>query len=195
MLGRIEDGYAQLANVSADIAHELRTPVTNLVTQTEVAVGQARSAEEYREILYSNLEEFGRLNRMVNDMLFLAQTENAPDNLRLETLNLTETIQGLFEYFEAWVEDQGVALQTRGQVTAVKADRELLRRAISNLLSNAIRYTPRGNIVTVRLYQDLRTTTISVEYPGQKIPTIYLPCLFISIHYSDMSRQHYYTVT
>src|SRR5690625_6336491 len=100
MLGRIEDGYAQLANVSADIAHELRTPVTNLITQTEVAVGQARSAEEYREILYSNLEEFGRLNRMVNDMLFLAQTENAPDNLRLETLNLTETIQGLFEYFE-----------------------------------------------------------------------------------------------
>lgn len=190
MLGRIEDGYAQLANVSADIAHELRTPVTNLITQTEVAVGQARSAEEYREILYSNLEEFGRLNRMINDMLFLAQTENAPDNLRLETLNLTETIQGLFEYFEAWVEDQGVALQTRGQVTAVKADRELLRRAISNLLSNAIRYTPRGNIVTVRLYQDLHTTTISVENPGQKIPTEELPRLFNRFHRSDPSRQH-----
>lgn len=190
MLGRIEEGYAQLANVSADIAHELRTPVTNLITQTEVAVGQARSAEEYREILYSNLEEFGRLNRMINDMLFLAQTENAPDNLRLETLNLTETIQGLFEYFEAWVEDQGVALQTRGQVTAVKADRELLRRAISNLLSNAIRYTPRGNIVTVRLYQDLRTTTISVENPGQKIPTEELPQLFNRFYRSDPSRQH-----
>lgn len=190
MLGRIEEGYAQLANVSADIAHELRTPVTNLITQTEVAVGQARSAEEYREILYSNLEEFGRLNRMINDMLFLAQTENAPDKLRLETLNLTETIQGLFEYFEAWVEDQGVALQTRGQVTAVKADRELLRRAISNLLSNAIRYTPRGNIVTVRLYQDLRTTTISVENPGQKIPTEELPQLFNRFYRSDPSRQH-----
>ena len=190
MLGRIEDGYAQLANVSADIAHELRTPVTNLITQTEVAVGQARSAEEYREILYSNLEEFGRLNRMINDMLFLAQTENAPDNLRLETLNLTETIQGLFEYFEAWVEDQGVSLQTRGQVTAVKADRELLRRAISNLLSNAIRYTPRGNVVTVRLHQDLRTTTISVENPGQKIPTEELPRLFNRFHRSDPSRQH-----
>src|SRR5690625_7801976 len=108
---------------------------------------------------------------MVNDMRFCSETVNAPDNLRLETLDLTETIQGLVEYFEVWVEDQGVALQTRGQVTAVKADRELLRRAISNLLSNAIRYTPRGNIVTVRLYQDLRTTTISVENPGQKIPT------------------------
>lgn len=63
MLGRLEDGYAQLANVSADIAHELRTPVTNLTTQTEVAVGQVRPADEYREILYSNLEELGRLNR------------------------------------------------------------------------------------------------------------------------------------
>ena len=99
----IEDGFEQLANFSADIAHELRTPVTNLMTQTEVVLGQARSADEYREILYSNLEEFGRLNRTINDMLFLAQTENDPGNLNLESVNLKDAIQGLFEYFEALV--------------------------------------------------------------------------------------------
>lgn len=189
MLGRIEDGYAQLANVSADIAHELRTPVTNLTTQTEVAVGQSRSADEYREILYSNLEEFGRLNRMINDMLFLAQTDNALDSLRLEAVDLTETIQGLFEYFDAWVEEQGVLLQLRGQVAAVRADREMLRRAISNLLSNAIRYTQRGKVVTVRLHQDMRTTTISVENPGQKIQPEELPHLFNRFYRADPSRQ------
>jgi two-component system heavy metal sensor histidine kinase CusS len=189
MLGRIEEGYAQLANVSADIAHELRTPVTNLTTQTEVAVGQTRSVDEYREILYSNLEEFGHLSRMINDMLFLAQTESAPDDLHLETVNLTETIQGLFEYFEAWVEDQGVSLQLKGRAAPIRADREMLRRALSNLLSNAIRYTPRGETVTVRLSQNEQTTTISVENPGEKISAEELPRLFNRFYRGDPSRQ------
>jgi two-component system heavy metal sensor histidine kinase CusS len=189
MLGRIEEGYAQLANVSADIAHELRTPVTNLTTQTEVAVGQARSADEYREILYSNLEEFGRLNRMINDMLFLAQTESAPADLHLETVNLTETIQGLFEYFEAWVEDQGVSSQLKGRAAPIRADQGMLRRALSNLLSNAIRYTPRGETVTVTLSQNEQTTTISVENPGEKISEEELPRLFNRFYRGDPSRQ------
>ena len=189
MLGRIEEGYAQLANVSADIAHELRTPVTNLITQTEVAVGQARSADEYREILYSNLEEFGRLNRMINDMLFLAQTESAPADLHLETVNLTETIQGLFEYFEAWVEDQGVSSQLKGRAAPIRADQGMLRRALSNLLSNAIRYTPRGETVTVTLSQNEQTTTISVENPGEKISEEELPRLFNRFYRGDPSRQ------
>lgn len=189
MLGRIEEGYAQLANVSADIAHELRTPVTNLTTQTEVAVGQARSANEYREILYSNLEEFGRLNRMINDMLFLAQTESAPADLYLETVNLTETIQGLFEYFEAWMEDQGVSSQLKGRAAPIRADQEMLRRALSNLLSNAIRYTPRGETVTVTLSQNEQITTISVENPGEKISAEDLPRLFNRFYRGDPSRQ------
>lgn len=189
MLGRIEDGYSQLANVSADIAHELRTPVTNLMTQTEVAVGQSRSAEEYREILYSNLEELGRLKRMINDMLFLAQTENAPDSLHLETVNLARIIHGLFEYFEAFAEDNGIALKLIGEVDAITADREMLLRAISNLLSNAIRYTPRGSGVTIRLQQDAEATSISVENPGPKIPPEALSRLFDRFYRVDPSRQ------
>ena len=89
MLARIEEGFTRLSHFSADIAHELRTPVTNLVTQTHVALGQPRSNEEYREILYSNLEEFDRMGRMIGDMLFLAQTENDPRNLRLSTIDLS----------------------------------------------------------------------------------------------------------
>jgi len=189
MLGRIEDGFAQLENFSADIAHELRTPVTNLTTQTEVAVGQLRSADEYREVLYSNLEELGRLNRMINDMLFLAQTENDPGNLNLESLDLEETARGLFEYFEAWVEERGVSLELQGSVAPIRVDREMLRRALSNLLSNAIRYTPRGAAVIVRVSQDEQNTTISVENPGERIPAEELPRLFTRFYRADPSRQ------
>lgn len=178
MLGRIEDGFEQLANFSADIAHELRTPVANLMTQTEVVLGQARSADEYREILYSNLEEFGRLNRTINDMLFLAQTENDPGNLNLESVNLKDAIQGLFEYFEALVEERGVKLEVRGQSVPVRGDREMLRRALSNLISNAIRYTPNGRTITVRFMQNDRDVVISVENPGEKIPTEELSRIF-----------------
>ncbi|HIY71203.1 MAG TPA: Cu(+)/Ag(+) sensor histidine kinase [Candidatus Luteimonas excrementigallinarum] len=189
MLGRLEDGYAQLANVSADIAHELRTPVTNLTTQTEVAVGQVRPADEYREILYSNLEELGRLNRMINDMLFLAQTENSPENIRVEELDVAETIQGLFEYFDAWVEDRGVSLQLLGTASHVHADKEMLRRALSNLLSNAIRYTPSGKEVSVRVSQGADATTICVENPGPRIDPKDLANLFSRFYRADPSRQ------
>lgn len=189
MLGRIEDGYAQLANVSADIAHELRTPVTNLTTQTEVAVGQARSAEEYREILYSNLEELGRLSRMINDMLFLAQTENSPENIRVEELDVAETVRGLFEYFDAWVEERGVSLELLGTSARIHADKEMLRRALSNLLSNAIRYTPAGKTVTVQIDQGRDATRIRVENPGQKIDAKDLAHLFSRFYRADPSRQ------
>lgn len=189
VLGRIEDGFLRLANFSADIAHELRTPVTNLTTQTEVALGQTRSAVEYREILYSNLEELNRMSRMISDMLFLAQTENDPGNINLADVDLTELVKGVFEYFEAWAEDRGVSLQLRGWAAPIRANREMLLRALSNLLSNAIRYTPRDASVTVRLTQDASATTIIVENPGEKLPAEALPRLFDRFYRADPSRQ------
>lgn len=166
MLARIEDGFVRLANFSADIAHELRTPVTNLTTQTEVALGQPRSAGEYREVLYSNLEELGRMSRMISDMLFLAQTENDRGNLRLTDVDLGELVKGVFEYFEAWAEDRRVSLQLLGTAGPVRADREMLLRALSNLVSNAIRHTPLDAAVTVKLVQDMSITTVTIENPG-----------------------------
>lgn len=189
LLARLEDGFAQLANFSADIAHELRTPVTNLTTQTEVALGQARSAEEYREILYSNLEEFGRLNRMINDMLFLAQTENAPDALKREDVDLSATVRDLFDYFEAWCEERGVRLELTGAVAPIRADREMLRRALGNLLSNAIRYTPAGESVCVSLSDAGEGVRIGVTNPGPAIPAADLPRIFNRFYRADPSRQ------
>ncbi|MBA3034233.1 MAG: heavy metal sensor histidine kinase [Gammaproteobacteria bacterium] len=189
MLERIEESFGRLANFSADIAHELRTPITNLMTQTQVALSNARSIEEYREILYSNLEEYERMAQMVGDMLFLAKTDNGqlkPSNTRVD---LTQEIQELFEYFEAWAEERGVHLALAGTAPAVTGDRLMLRRAISNLLSNAIRHTAHGNAVTVRLTAHGDYTSLTVENPGDEIPTAHLPRLFDRFYRPDPSRQ------
>jgi two-component system heavy metal sensor histidine kinase CusS len=189
MLGRLEDGFRQLSNFSADIAHELRTPVTNLTTETEVALRQARGVEEYREILYSNLEEFERMRMMIADMLFLAKTENNNSLLNLQDVDLAKEVNGLFEFFEAWAEDRGVTLRLEGAASKVQGDPLMLRRALSNLLSNAIRYTQRGCAVTVRLTSQNGGTLIAAENPGDDIAAEHLPHLFERFYRVDPSRQ------
>lgn len=189
MLARIEDGFVTLSNFSADIAHELRTPVTNLVTQTQVALNQYRSAEEYREILYSNLEEFERMGRMISDMLFLAQTENDSGNLRLVQVDVGKMVRGLFDYFEALAEDKGITLYLKGQSSPILADKEMLLRALTNLLSNAIRHAPHGASVSVFLTQNDQITTISVENPGEPIPETAIAKIFDRFFRVDPARQ------
>ncbi|HCL3169227.1 TPA: heavy metal sensor histidine kinase [Pseudomonas aeruginosa] len=189
MLARIEEGFARLSHFSADIAHELRTPVTNLVTQTHVVLGQPRSAEEYREILYSHLEEFDRMSRMIADMLFLAQTENDPRNIRMSQVDLSALVRGLFDYYEALADDRHITLSLKGAVEPVLADREMLSRAIGNLLSNAIRYTPREARIIVTLKQDDQGTVIRVENPGERISDADLPKLFDRFYRADPARQ------
>ncbi|GGI16963.1 Cu(+)/Ag(+) sensor histidine kinase [Oxalicibacterium faecigallinarum] len=189
MLGRIEDGFAKLANFSADIAHELRTPVTNLSTQTQVALGQVRTVDEYREVLYSNLEEFDRMSLMIGDMLFLAQTENDPRNLRLAKTDIGMLVQGLFDYFGVLAEDADITLSKVGKAKPIYADRDMMLRALSNLLSNAIRYSASGSSVLVRLHQDEKLTIISVENPGEQIADDDLPKLFDRFFRTDPSRQ------
>lgn len=189
MLGRIESGFGKLSNFSADIAHELRTPITNLTTQTQVALSQPRGVDEYREILYSSLEEFERMAKMIGDMLFLAQTENDPGNLELTDVDIASEVKGLFDYYEAWAEDRGVSLKCEGSAPRVKADPPMLRRALGNLLTNAIRYTPRGAAVTVKLSANARSTVICVQNLGEEIASTHLPRLFDRFYRVDPSRQ------
>ena len=190
MLDRIEESFARLANFSADIAHELRTPITNLRTQTEVALSQWRDLEQYREVLYSNLEEYERMAKMVGDMLFLAQADNHQLQGERVKLNLVTEVQMLFEYFEAWAEERGVALVCTGSDMWVQGDRLMIRRALSNLISNAIRYTAAGQVVTVSLLVHSNDwVMIRVENPGLTIDPEHLPKLFDRFYRADPSRQ------
>ena len=188
MLARMEESFQRLSNFSADIAHELRTPITSLLTQTQVALGQSRNAEEYREILYSNIEEYERLAQMINDMLFLAKTDNNLYMPNAVSINLCDEVCDLFEYYEAWAEERGVALATEGSAT-IEGDKLMIRRALSNLLSNAIRHTPSGNVVHVNLMQSSnQQISITIENPGPTIAPEHIPRLFDRFYRADVSR-------
>ena len=190
MLERIGQSFERLSNFSADIAHELRTPVTNLRTQTQVALSRARSADDYREILYSNLEEYERMSTMIGDMLFLAQAEHQLIRPEQTEVDPGAEVGELFEYFEAWDEERGVGLQAVGDAPRIRGDRGMLRRALSNLLSNAIRHTAAGATVTVRFESDPSGwLEICVENPGTDIAAGHLPHLFDRFYRVDPSRQ------
>ncbi len=189
MLERIEESFRRLSHFAADIAHELRTPVTNLTTQTQVALSRTRSLEAYREILYSNLEEYERIGKMIGDMLFLAQADH--DLIRPEAadVDLGDEVQALFDYFEAWAEDRGVTLALRGEAPSVRGDQPMLRRALSNLVSNAVRHTRSGQTVAVTLAHSTDWIEIQVENPGIEIPAEHLPRIFERFYRVDPSRQ------
>jgi two-component system heavy metal sensor histidine kinase CusS len=150
MLERLESSFRRLSDFSADIAHELRTPVSNLMTQTEVALSHTRSPDEYREVLASNLEEYERIARMVSDMLFLAQAENGVLPRSLEAVNLADEARALIDFYEALAEEKGSAHRAcrRGERYC---DRLMIRRALSNLLSNALRHSRSGSLVEISI--------------------------------------------
>lgn len=189
MLGRMEDAFQRLSNYAADIAHELRTPITSLMTQTQVALSQARALDEYREILYSNIEEFERMAQMIGDMFFLAKADNGLSKPSITEVNLAGEVRAVFDYYEPWAEERSVSLALEGDAT-VAGDRLMLRRALSNLLSNAIRHTPSGEGVQVCIDSSGKESIIiSVENPGATISPEHIPRLFDRFYRVDTSRQ------
>jgi len=188
LLQRMEEAFIRLSNFSADIAHELRTPTTNLMTQTQVALSQARSVTEYQEILYSNMEEYERMAQMIGDMLFLAKADNGLNSLNTTDINIKNEIRNLFDYYEAWAEEFGVTLSLEGDAQ-INGDQLMLRRALSNLLSNAIRHTPAGNTVNVQLHRTHNEVCIVIQNPGNVIPEQHLSKLFDRFYRVDPSRQ------
>lgn len=188
MLGRLEDAFQRLSEFSSDIAHELRTPVSNLMTETEVALSKTRSAEEYREVLESNLEEYARLARMIGDMLFLAQSDNRQVVPNREDVDLGKEVARLLEFYEALAADKDVHLEAAGGAH-VTGDRLMLQRAVANLLTNAVRHTPAGGTVTVQLESDPRHCRLAVVNTGPGIPPEHLDRVFDRFYQVDPARR------
>jgi two-component system heavy metal sensor histidine kinase CusS len=189
MLARLEDSFRRLSEFSSDLAHELRTPISNLLTHTQVALQRSRSADEYREVLYSNIEEFERLARTISDMLFLAKADNGLIVPRTEVVDLANEVRDLFDYYDALVDERGVRLDLAGEGT-VQGERLMIRRAISNLLSNAVNHTPRGGKVSIRIErEDAGDVRVVVENNGDTIPAEHLSRLFDRFYRVDPARQ------
>jgi two-component system heavy metal sensor histidine kinase CusS len=189
MLSRLEDSFRRLSEFSSAIAHELRTPIANMMTQTPVALSRTRTADECREVLYSNAEEFDRLARMISDMPFLAKADHGLIVPQSEPIELATEVRDLFEFYDALADDQGIKLALAGQ-GEVSGDRLMIRRVVSNLLSNAINHTPRGGQVNVRIQRaGSGVVRLLVESPGEGIAPQHLLRIFDRFYRVDPSRQ------
>jgi two-component system heavy metal sensor histidine kinase CusS len=189
MLERLQRDFRRLSEFSSDLAHELRTPISNLLTQTQVTLAQQRDTPAYRETLASNAEEFQRLGRMVSDMLLLAKTEHGLALPHREPIALRPQVQALFDFHDVVADERDIALVLEGEATT-SGDKLMLRRAISNLLSNAIRHAPASTRVVVRLSQMRSEAALCVENAGPAIDPVHLPRLFDRFYRVDKSRVH-----
>jgi len=177
MLARLEDSFGRLAGFSSNLAHELRTPISNLMGQTQVALSRVRSPEEYREVLESNLEEYERLSRIVSDMLFLAEADHAQIGLRKAPVDLREEFERVAAFYEAHAEERGVTVDCQGSAV-IGADRRLVQRALSNVLSNAIRHTPKGGRVSASIREQAGGAIVAISNPGPGIEAKHLARIF-----------------
>ncbi len=189
MLERLQRDFQRLSEFSSDLAHELRTPISNLLTQTQVTLAQPRNSVTYRDTLASNAEEFQRLGRMVSDMLLLAKTQHGLALPHREPVALHRAAQALFDYFDVVAEEKSVTLVLEGQGTA-QGDRLMLQRAISNLLSNAIRHAPEHSRVRVLVSNTHGEASLCVDNVGPPIAPEHLPRLFDRFYRVDKSRAH-----
>lgn len=188
MLLRLAKSFAQLTQFSADLAHELRTPINNLRGESEVALSRSRSVDEYREILESNLEEYGRLSQIVETLLFLARAENTEIALHAARLDGRAELEAVCSYYEAMAEEKGVHLVCQGQ-GYLYADAQLFKRVISNLLRNALQHTPMGGEIRLSISQsDDGSAEIRVQDTGCGIAAEHLPKLFDRFYRVNAAR-------
>ena len=188
-LERVEQAYSRLESFNADVAHELRSPLTNLIGQTQVALTRGRSAEHYFEVLQSNLEELERLRSIINDMLFLASADQGSKATRLTEASLADEVATTLEYLDFILEDAQVQVHVSGDAQ-VRIEIAHLRRALINLLSNAVQHTGPGQVIEVHIEVEEHQVSIGVANPGSPIASEHLPRLFERFYRVDASRSN-----
>ncbi len=188
MLDRLEESFSRLSRFSADIAHELRTPVNGLMGAAEVILSKERTPEEYRHVIESSLEEYARLARMIESLLFLARAENREIQIERSSVGVYKEMENIRELYDAVAEESGVEVICRGD-TVVHAEPVLLQRAIANLLANALQHTPRGGRVILAA-ENLPdgSANISVSDTGSGIPVEHQPRIFDRFYRVDPAR-------
>lgn len=190
MFGRLQHGFSRLSEFSSDIAHEIRTPLTNIMTQTHVSLSSKRTAEEYEEILLSNVEELERLNKTIQDTLYLAKSENHLLHTNKDMLQLAEVIRPLLEFYEFMADEKEVCLELRGDGEQF-CDKQMLQRAVGNIVSNALRHCDVGSVVSIQIAEEGEEyNSIKIKNIGETIPESALAYLFDRFYRADKSRKH-----
>jgi two-component system heavy metal sensor histidine kinase CusS len=189
MLDRLQGSFSRLTQFSSDLAHELRTPINNLMGESQVALTRARDAGEYRAVLESGVEELERLSRMIENMLFLARAEHPETTVAAAWLDARAELDRVAEFYAMLADESRVRISRSGD-GMLWADPQLLRRALSNLLSNALRHTPAGSeiVMTVSATPD-GMTILTVRNPGAPIPAQDLPRVFDRFYRVEPARE------
>lgn len=188
MLKRIDEGYRQLEDFAGDLAHEMRTPVATLLGRTQVALSQTRTAAELRSVLEGNVEELERLSKLVSDMLFIARADHESARLDVETVDLARETHTVAEYLSLTADERDLRIQITGTAARIMGERLLIQRAITNLLSNAIRHASSHSTIFVEICTTLRGTTLSVGNEGDEIPPEHIERIFERFYRADRGR-------
>lgn len=185
---RLSASYRQLDHFNADVAHELNTPLTTLITSTELALRKPQDKEVLHDLLGSNLEELHGMSGIVRDMLFLSQAESG-SRARCELVaSLAAVAIEVTEYYEAVLTDAGLTSSVKGDA-AGQFDVQLIKRALSNLLSNAVNYAAPATDITINISETSdEQISIAVENVGETIPDNKVNRIFDRFYRVDSSR-------
>lgn len=187
MLDRLQNDFRRLTDFSAELAHELRTPIGNVLTQTQVVLAQPRDADFYRSVLESVVEELERLARTVADMLLLARAEHGLWVPRRALVDLEHEVRTLLDFFAAPAADRRITMTCAGNAQ-VQGDVLMLRRAVSNLISNALRHTPEGGDIHVEISESAAEVRLTLANTGPDIDAAALPHVFDRFFRAPTSR-------
>ncbi|KVL40317.1 heavy metal sensor histidine kinase [Burkholderia sp. MSMB1835] len=187
MLDRLERAFVRLSQFSSDLAHDMRTPLANVISSSQITLSRARTADEYEALIESNIEECERLQRMIENMLFLARTDNARQHLKTAELDAGSELRRLASYFHALADEAGVRIDVHGEAPVV-ADATLFRRAVSNLASNALEHAEATSTIELAVSVQGGYAVVEVTNRGAAIPPEQVERIFERFYRIDSSR-------
>ncbi len=187
MLERLEESFTRLSRFSADLAHELRTPIANMLGEAQVTLSRSRTADEYRDVIESTVAECERLSGIVDSLLFLARADAASEQVHRQRFDGRAELEKIASYYWTAADDRQISIRCDGSAD-INADPTLFRRAVGNLLDNALRYTPDGGEIVIALRADADAATLEVHDTGPGIAAEHVPRVFDRFYRVDSSR-------
>lgn len=187
MLDRLERAFARLSQFSSDLAHDMRTPLANVISSSQVTLSRPRTSAEYEALIDSNIEECERLQRMIENMLFLARTDNAQQHLNLANLDAEIELNRLASYFQGIADERNIGIVVSG-AARISVDATLFRRAVSNLVTNALDHAQTDSTIELASFSSPGFSVVKVTNRGKPIAPEHIERIFERFYRVDASR-------